>query len=125
MDKERNQRSSESLSLEDLRRSQHQFDVQYFSGADNENAYAKRRHISFHLGILVGKLLRVEELADHGIEDSSVVSNEVIPDLLVYAAQLANLSDTDLDEAYNRRLYGVAQRISLRAQDADGSHSAV
>ena len=103
-----------SMTLDDIMATQREFDVDYFSGAVDDAG--KRRHVTFHVGILAGKLLRIEERADHGpIPDEvySVLVEEVIPDLLVYASQLAAIAGVSLDDAYRSRL----QRLKIR----DGS----
>ena len=100
-----------SMTLEELAAAQKAFDERHFTGADTPDA--KRRHICFHVGILAGKLSRVEESADHGPltdEARSLIAAEAIPDLLVYAAQLAALSGVRLDDAYRDRLAGLRDK---------------
>lgn len=105
-----------SMTLEDVMAAQQAFDVTYFTGAvDADN---KRRHITFHVGILAGKLLRIEERVDHDAltdELRSVLVEEVIPDLLVYASQLATLAGVSLDEAYRNRLHDLEVRYASRS----------
>jgi len=99
------------MTLEEVMTTQREFDIAYFSGAADDAG--KRRHVAFHIGILAGKLLRIEERADHGpIPDEvySVLVEEVIPDLLVYASQLAEIAGINLDDAYRSRL----QRLKVR-----------
>jgi len=64
---------------------------------------AKRRHIGFHLTIAAGKLARIEERQDHGVEADGVVL-DVAADLLVYALQIASLSGEGLGALYRRRI---------------------
>jgi len=103
-----------ALSLHSLQELQRNFDALEFTGADAEDFSAKRRHIAFHLGILVGKVMRVEELTDHGHSAGDILIREVIPDLLVYASQLANLTGEDLEELYLARLSYVSLRNGER-----------
>lgn len=98
------------LTLAMLRDVQREFDHQHFTGAPDDNLDSKRRHIAFHVSILAAKLARVEERADHGSLDLSIVREEVIPDLLVYAAQLADLTGVDLAAAHSERLEGLRRR---------------
>ena len=100
-----------SMTLDEVMATQQAFDVNYFTGAADDAG--KRRHVTFHVGILAGKLLRIEERADHGpVPDEmySVLVEEVIPDLLVYASQLAMIAGISLDDAYRSRL----QRLKIR-----------
>ena len=91
--------------LEALVRLQRSFDVDNFNGAAAGDVMAKRRHVGFHVTILAAKLARLEERSDHSAEaDDVVLRTEVIPDLLVYAAQLADLAGVDLADAYLGRL---------------------
>ena len=99
------------LTLRDLTSVQQKFDSSHFTGASDDAG--KRRHIILHLGILGGKLFRIEERLDHGALDRScrdVLIDEVIPDLLVYAAQLATLEGVDLETAYKKRLNCIRMR---------------
>jgi hypothetical protein len=70
----------------------------------------KRRHICLHVMKLAGKVATAEERADHGDGDFQMVIDEVIPDLLVFAAQLSTIFDVDLPQLYEERLSTVAQR---------------
>ena len=94
--------------LHELRGIQARFDEDNFSGADTPEG--KRRHVYLHLGKLMGKFWGIEEQVDHGHTDTSVLDTEIIPDLLVYAAQLAELQGVDLAEVYQERLEFVAER---------------
>jgi hypothetical protein len=62
-------------------------------------------HKCFHLGKAVGKLSTVCEIADHGeTPPTALLTEEVIPDLIIYALQLANLYNLNLDEIFVRRM---------------------
>lgn len=102
--------------LSEVTRVQRAFDSENFSGADTPEG--KRRHILLHIGKLVGKFSGVEEQIDHGHTDTSVLRREVVPDLIVYAAQLAELEGVDLAEAYRARLQQVAERNGNGADSA-------
>ena len=103
-----NRHDGSDLTLSSVVEIQRAFDaVNFVGGASPE---AKRRHIVFHLGVLLGKLARAEERADHGQEEFTVVVDEVIPDLLVYAAQLCDIFGVDLGHAYQERLASVQAR---------------
>lgn len=86
------------------------FDSSNFTGAACSDD--KRRHVFFHLCVLLGKAARAEERLDHGERDFSAVAREVVPDLLVYAAQLSDVFEIDLAEAYFSRLREVEERNS-------------
>lgn len=93
-----------------LCRLQRDFDATHFTATSANELEAKRAHIALHVTILAGKLARIEERLAHGVEDVSVLHEEVVPDLLVYAAQLANLYNVDLADAYLTRLASVVAR---------------
>ena len=66
----------------------------------------KRHYISSHIGVLAKKLFEIEERFDRCTLTEKIRStlvDEVIPDLLVYAAQLAAFTGTSLDDALHRR----------------------
>lgn len=111
--------STPEISLSNIRNVQAAFDVDNFSGADTPEG--KRRHIFLHLGKLLGKAAGVEEQADHGILDTTVLRTDVIPDLLVFAAQLAELEDVDPGQAYIDRLKVVAERNGTGAESANAA----
>src|SRR5947208_1527467 len=87
--------------LDELQRLQATIDELYWtSGSEHAE---KRRHIGFHLTIAAAKLARVEERADHGRDDDGVLA-ELAPDLLIYALQLATLSNRNLSDSYRHRI---------------------
>ena len=70
-------------------------------------------HSERHIAKLTGKIATVAEMFDHGEEpDLSQLVNEVIPDLLIYAAKLANDRGIDLNEAFRNRTKELKQRFS-------------
>jgi len=71
------------------------------------------RHITQHLAKLMGKLGTVTEKWEHGFEaDLSQVKDEVIPDLLYYALNLAHTHGVDLEAAFEKRLGVNAEKIA-------------
>ena len=95
------------------------FDSDNFSGADTPEG--KRRHILLHLGKLIGKFSGAEEQVDHGATDTSIIRTDVIPDLVVFAAQLAELKGINLAEAYRTRLEFVAERNGTGVESASAA----
>jgi hypothetical protein len=84
------------VKLPEAQENQREFDERYWD-VGTADSYAKLQHITFHLGIAIGKLSRYCERHEHGSEsDAAVVRDEVTPDLLIYALQLANLTRVDL-----------------------------
>ena len=72
----------------------------------------KTRHISLHLGKLLGKISEVTERREHDFEpDLSLLKKEVIPDLLIYALQLSNLYKINLQNAFFQRLEHNKKRV--------------
>lgn len=69
----------------------------------------KRHHIFLHLVVLAGKLARSEERAEHGL--GRVAVDEIVGDLLVYAAQLAELEKKSLSSAYRARVMDNLNRL--------------
>ncbi len=80
------------------------------------------RHIQIHLAITVGKLARLVEPRDHqayhGEKVEDLPSGEIAPilaDLLIHAAQLANIQGLDLGDVLAERYRQNAARF---AQDS-------
>jgi hypothetical protein len=105
--------------LRELKATQSAFDDDNFSGADTPEG--KRRHIFLHLGKLVGKFAGLEEVVDHGITDTTILRTDIIPDMLVFAAQLAELENVDLGELYKSRLEFVAERNGTGVESAEAA----
>jgi hypothetical protein len=84
-------------------------------------AHAKVRHIHIHLSTTIGRLASLIEPADHdafhgrdstdSAADPGAVAN-LVADLLMHAAQLANCYDLELDSALARRYRNNAQRFA-------------
>ena len=71
------------------------------------------RHILLHLVKTTGKMATYCEAAEHGRPEPgpSQVINEVLPDLLMHALQLANYYGIDLGEKYQERVQFVINRM--------------
>ncbi len=106
--------------LSQLKRIQLAFDNENFSGADTSEG--KRRHIYLHIGKLMGKFSEIEEQADHGHIDTSRLRTDIVPDLLVFAAQLSELEGIDMGTALKERYEFVAER---NATGVDSAHRAM
>lgn len=70
-------------------------------------------HSERHIGKLMGKIATVAETYDHGeTPDLSQLDDEVIPDLLIFAARLANDRNIDLEEVFTARTEALRERFS-------------
>lgn len=70
-------------------------------------------HSERHIGKLMGKIATVAEMYDHGeAPDLAQLDEEVIPDLLIFAARLANDRGIDLGEAFTARTEALGQKFS-------------
>jgi hypothetical protein len=68
-------------------------------------------HVAFHVLNAANKLIRHFEQTDHGSEpDTSFIDDEVIPDLLKNALQLAELRGKNIAELYLGRLASLEAR---------------
>ncbi len=91
------------MELKDAQRVQWQFDEQHWDL--NKDKFTKLRHILLHLTTLLGTVGRYCERQEHGqAGEESALREEVAPDLLIYALQLANLLSIDIENAYSARL---------------------
>jgi NTP pyrophosphatase (non-canonical NTP hydrolase) len=90
---------------------QDDFDAQYF---EINHDFEKIRHILLHLVKTTGKMATYCEIKEHGkIEpDTSALVNEVLPDLLIHALQIANYYQVDLGEKYAERIQFIIDRSS-------------
>lgn len=74
-------------------------------------------HSERHITKLAGKLATVAEMHDHGSPaDLTQLDSEVIPDLLIFAARLANTRGLDLAELFKARTAQLRQRFSETAE---------
>ena len=98
-----------SFDTDDLQKFQSAYDDQFF---EINHDFEKLRHIVLHLMKSVGKAATYCEAKEHGREtDNSKLVNEVVPDLLMHALQIANLFDIDLGEKYEERINFTIERI--------------
>lgn len=90
-----------------LQKRQAEFDAKYWEHAPGD--YEKILHITLHMGKLLGKLSTYCEAIEHGaIISEAQIRNEVIPDLQVYAYQLANIFEENAGARYFARLEQLA-----------------
>jgi len=97
------------MELKQLQQKQDDYDKEYWQ--HNASELEKIRHITLHVGKLLGKLSAYCEVEEHGkISSTTVIETEVVPDLLVYALQLANLLGVNLETAYLERQVETKKR---------------
>lgn len=99
------------MTTKELQQQQAEYDTQYWDH-DGYSIFENIRHLTLHVGKLIGKLSTYCEAKEHekGYPDDQL-KNEVIPDLLSYALQLSNWLDEDLDALYQKRLEGNAKHF--------------
>ena len=102
---------NDDIGCQELQLFQKKFDEKYF---EINNGFEKLRHILLHLVKSVGKVATYCEIKEHGkIEpDASQLVDEVLPDLLIHALQIANYYNVDLDEKYAERIHYIMDRSS-------------
>lgn len=88
---------------------QNEFDEKNF---EINHDFEKLRHILLHLVKTTGKMATYCEVKEHGkIEpDSSKLIDEVVPDLLIHALQIANYYDVNLGKKYTERIQCIKER---------------
>lgn len=98
------------MDIKDLQNKQAEYDSQYWQ--HNGSELEKIRHITLHIGKLLGKLSTYCERQEHGENHPTTqIQEEVIPDLQVYSLQLANLLGVDVGERYVSRLEENIKRL--------------
>ena len=99
------------MDTKDLQQRQAEYDTNYWE--HNASELEKIRHITLHVGKLLGKLATYCERQEHGENYSpDQIRDEVVPDLVVYASQLANLLDVeDIGDKYLSRLEENIRRL--------------
>lgn len=92
------------MTTKEIQNIQKEYDLLYWQ--HNNSEFEKIRHITLHMGKLLGKLSGYCENQEHSTntEDKEQIKKEIIPDLVFYAAQLSNVLDLDLGESYNQRI---------------------
>lgn len=89
------------MNLHEIQTEQAEYDAEHWSHKPGEPTIC---HSERHIAKLSGKIATVAEIFDHGeTPDLSVLDAEVIPDLLIYAARLANDRGIDLEQAFINR----------------------
>lgn len=98
------------LTLKQLSDDVKEFDQEYWVAAKDVDG--RTRHITLHLTKLLGKIGEVAERREHGMNPRvDKLKDEVIPDLLIYAIQLSQLYDVDLQAAYFARQANNRKRV--------------
>lgn len=100
-----------------LQEAQQLYDSEMWDIADPK--FANLRHIQIHLAITVGKLARLLEPQDHRLYhgdlptplDTAEVS-AIVADLLIHAAQIANIQELDLGAILTQRYRRNAARFA-------------
>lgn len=100
------------MNLKELQKVQKKFDEEFLTYPNNQNEIEKIRHLTLHLGKLLGKISTFCEASEHNRHtNKNQIKNEVMPDLLFYSLQLANLYHLDLEKYYIKRLEEDKKRI--------------
>jgi hypothetical protein len=99
------------MNLREVQETQAAYDAVHWS---HEPGVQTVSHSERHITKLAGKIATVAEMYDHGEEpDLTQLDVEVIPDLLIFAARLANDRGIDLAQAFTQRTEGLRQRFSV------------
>ncbi len=73
------------------------------------------KHNCFHINNAIAKISRICEQEEHNKDLSHKrIINEVIPDLIIYAVQFANIYKIDLDKIYKKRLDYVFHKYDAK-----------
>lgn len=110
---------SDNLDLSRVQRIQAAFDAENDNYPTANTPEGKLRHTLLHLGKAAGKAMTYLEQAEHGTVDTTILEEEVMPDLIVFAGQLAAALDTELGDAYISRLYAVSVRNGTGVESAE------
>ena len=99
------------MNTQNAQKFQEDFDEKYF---EINRDFEKLRHILLHLVKTTGKMATYCEVIEHGKRkpDSSQLINEVLPDLLIHALQIANYYHIDLGEKYTERVQSIINRAA-------------
>lgn len=108
------------IETEPAQKFQTEYDDQYF---EINQDFEKVRHILLHLMKTVGKAATYCEIKEHGKTepDPSVLINEVTPDLLIHALQLANHFQINLGDKYSERIETIIKRIEAQRASKENS----
>lgn len=92
------------MTTQELQKSQKEFDDLYWDH-DGYGEFENIRHLTLHVGKLLGKLSAYCEEKEHAVDTPiDKVRDEVIPDLLCYSLMLSNWLGADLSAQYQKRL---------------------
>lgn len=98
------------MNLQEVQAIQAEYDAENWV---HEPGAATISHSERHIGKLMGKIATIAEQYDHGDSpDLTVLNVEIIPDLLIFAARLANDRHIDLEQAFNKRTEALRLRFS-------------
>lgn len=108
------------MNLGEVQQRQAEYDEQFWA---HPSGFETVRHVSHHLGKLIGKVAEYCENTEDGkLADNSQLVNEVIPDLLIYAARLANDPTNDsgmtLEELFDKRTRELIEKFSSKPAEA-------
>jgi NTP pyrophosphatase (non-canonical NTP hydrolase) len=105
--------SHAAFNTHEMQQFQRAFDEENFQINDG---FEKTRHILLHLMKSTGKMASYCEVKEHGKTepDPSQLINEVLPDLLMHALQIANQYDIDLGAKYMERIEFITNRSKAR-----------
>lgn len=108
-----------------LQQQQAEYDTRYWDH-DGYSTFENIRHLTLHVGKLMGKLSTYCEAKEHekGYPDDQL-KNEVIPDLLSYALQLSNWLDEDLAVLYQKRLEGNTKHFDAEKEKRKKYHDSL
>lgn len=96
------------MDLREVQSAQARYDQDHWS---HEAGAATICHSERHIAKLCGKIATIAEQYDHGeTPDLSMLDDEVIPDLLIFAARLANDRGLDLETALRGRTEQLEER---------------
>ncbi len=102
--------AASTIDTHDAQLFQDDFDEYYF---EINHDFEKLRHILLHLVKTTGKMATYCEAKEHGKEpDASQLVNEVLPDLLIHALQIANYYQVDLGQKYEERIRCIIDRFN-------------
>ena len=101
------------MDIKDLQQKQAEYDNGYWERKESE--LEKIRHITLHVGKLLGKLSTYCERQEHRENyPTTQIRDEVIGDLVVHSLQLANLLGVDAGERYVSRLEENIKRLTQK-----------
>ena len=98
------------MDLTEAQRIQAAYDTEHWEHSPGAATIA---HSERHITKLAGKIATVAEMLDHNEQpDLTQLDNEVIPDLLIFAARLANNRGINLNEAFIKRTEALQEKFS-------------